>query len=61
MQFILVCDRAPKDAYCALCTAKITDSYLKELSTELFYCSVEHFYGHCQVAMLAIEHHARLT
>ncbi|HEY5066517.1 MAG TPA: hypothetical protein VIJ04_17050 [Xanthobacteraceae bacterium] len=60
MRYIIVNDRVPRsDAYCALCTEKIVESYVREPQTRLLYCDAACFRGHEKMAVLAIEHHAR--
>lgn len=60
MRFVLVNHRAPKkEAWCALCCEKIDDLYLREIDTGLIYCSHLCYRGHVEVAVLALEYHAR--
>lgn len=60
MKFVLVNDRTPRtDSYCALCCEKIGESYVREIGTRLLYCCAKHYTGHVNVAVLALEHHAR--
>lgn len=59
MRFICVSDRELKDSYCALCTEKISGPYIREIDTRLAYCHITHYNGHVNVAILALEHHAR--
>jgi hypothetical protein len=60
MKFLLVNDRQPReDAYCTLCTEKVTESYVREIGTRLMYCDHQCYGGHVKVAVLALEYHAR--
>ena len=44
LRFILVNDRTPRsDADCALCCAKITGGYVREINTKFCYCSRDCF------------------
>ena len=59
-RFILVNDRSPRsDAHCALCCAKITGSYVREISTKFCYCSRDCFLSDSKLGQLVLEHHAR--
>ena len=59
-RFILVNDRSSRsDAHCALCCAKITGSYVREISTKFCYCSRGCFLEHSKLGQLVIEHRAR--
>lgn len=59
MRFVVVNHRAPWNSFCALCCDAIVDGYVRELGTHLCYCSYKCYKGHCEVAILAIEHHTR--
>lgn len=59
MKYICVTDREVQNGYCALCTAAVKTPYLREIATRLLYCDTACYWGHCHVALLAIEHHAR--
>ena len=59
-RFILVNDRSARsDAHCALCCAKVTGSYVWEISTRFCYCSRGCFLEHSKLGQLVIEHRAR--
>ena len=54
MKFVLVNGRRPRpEAWCALCCEPIGESYLRELTTRLSYCSHECYLGHCKLAVPA--------
>jgi len=60
LRFILVNDRTPRsDADCALCCAKITGGYVREINTKFCYCSRDCFLRHSKLGQLVLEHHAR--
>jgi len=60
LRFILVNDRTPRsDAHCALCCAKITGGYVREINTKFCYCSRDCFLSHSKLGQLVLEHHAR--
>ena len=59
MRYVVVNDRIPFMGYCALCTHPVEAGYVHELSTNLYYCSYVHYKGACEMAVLAIEDHAR--
>jgi hypothetical protein len=60
VRFVLVNDREPRNStFCALCCEPICNDYVREPQTRLAYCSVEHFIGHCQVAVALLEDHSR--
>ena len=50
MKFVLVNGRTPRpESFCALCCEPIGESYLRELTTRLSYCSYECYLGHCKL------------
>jgi len=50
MKFVLVNGRTPRpQSFCALCCEAIGESYLRELSTRLFYCDHKCYAGHCKI------------
>jgi hypothetical protein len=59
MRYVVVNGRAPFHGFCALCGDPLIEGYVREFETNLLYCSIKHFRGACEVAMAAIEHHAR--
>ncbi len=64
MLYVCVSDRRLPNLHgyprrCAFCTEPIGDSYVREVSTKLPYCQVEHFWAHCMRAeTLLLEHSA---
>lgn len=53
MRYVLVNERVPKtNRYCALCTARLDDGYLREIDTRIKYCGVACYTEHCNSAML---------
>jgi hypothetical protein len=62
MKFVLVNGRGPRpETWCALCCEPIGESYLRELTTRLSYCSHECFLGHCKLAVSALTERARAS
>lgn len=59
MKFIHVTDRTLKEHYCTLCCEPVDSPYIREIGTRLIYCSHPCYRGHVEVAVLAIEYHAR--
>jgi hypothetical protein len=56
MKFVLVNGRAPREeSFCALCCEPIDESYLRELTTGLFYCSYECHLSHCKLAFSVLK------
>ena len=52
MNFVLVNGRTPRRNYvCALCGKSITNSYLRELATQLYYCDHRCYADHCKKVM----------
>ena len=49
MKFILVNGRTPRrSAGCALCGKSISNSYLRETGTQLYYCDQSCYSDHCK-------------
>jgi len=62
MKFVLVNGRRPRpETFCALCCEPIRESYLRELTTRLPYCSYECYLGHCKLAISVLEERARAS
>ena len=62
MNFVLVNGRTPRpESFCALCGEAIGETYLREPSTRLSYCSYECYLGHCKLAMSALKDRARAS
>ena len=62
MKFVLVNGRRPRpEAWCALCCEPIGESYLRELTTRLSYCSHECYLGHGKLAVSALTERARAS
>ena len=62
MKFVLVNGRSPRpEGFCALCCEPIGESYLRELTTRLSYCSYECYHGHGKVAVSALTERARAS
>jgi hypothetical protein len=59
IKFICVTDREVENAYCTICTSKVTSPYLRERVTRLLYCGTKCYWEHCNVTLLTIEHQAR--
>ena len=59
MKFILVNSRTPRtQSSCALCCESIKESYLRDIATQLAYCSYSCYVDHSKVPVLALQHHA---
>ena len=62
MKFVLVNGRRPRpETFCALCCEPIDETYLRELTTHLSYCTYECYLGHCKLAMSALKDRARAS
>ena len=62
MKFVLVNGRTPRpESFCALCCEAISESYLRELTTRLSYCSHECYLGHGKLAVSALTEQARAS
>jgi hypothetical protein len=62
MKFVLVNGRTPRlESFCALCCDPIGESYLRELTTRLSYCSYECYRGHCKLAISVLNERARAS
>jgi hypothetical protein len=60
MRYIVVNGRTPApNAFCALCTEKIGETYCREIDTRLLYCCESHYTGHVNVTVLALEYSIR--
>lgn len=52
MNFILVNGRTPcRNSVCALCGQSISNSYLREMGTQLYYCDQSCYADHCKKVM----------
>jgi hypothetical protein len=59
MKFVLVNGRTPRpESFCALCCEPIGESYLRELTTRLFYCDHKCYLGHCKLAVSVLKERA---
>jgi hypothetical protein len=62
MKFVLVNGRRPRsESSCALCCEPIGESYLRELSTRLSYCSYVCYLGHYKLAMSVLVERAKAS
>jgi hypothetical protein len=62
MKFVLVNGRRPRpESSCALCCEPIGESYLRELSTRLSYCSYACYLGHCKLAISVLTERAKAS
>jgi len=62
MKFVLVNARRPRpESSCALCCEPIGESYLRELSTRLSYCSYACYLWHCTFAMSVLVERAKAS
>jgi hypothetical protein len=62
MKFVLVNGRTPRpQSFCALCCEPVGESYLRELTTRLFYCDHECYAGNRNAAAPALQKHARAS
>lgn len=53
IRFVLVTGRVPRsEAYCALCSEKIEQAYVRELQTSRLYCDATCYVGHAKILML---------
>jgi hypothetical protein len=60
MRFVLVNGRSPRPrCFCAMCDQPIALSYLREIGTNLTYCSHDCYADHCKSAFLLLESRAR--
>jgi hypothetical protein len=61
MKFVTVNDRTPRQpSFCALCRESIGESYLREIATQLFYCSHGCYVDH-KVPVPALQNLARAS
>ena len=60
-RFIIVNDRVPFEMpHCACCTEKLSDGYLREFGTGLFYCAEPQCFNFSvNMAFAAMEEYAR--
>ena len=59
MKFVWVNGRTPRpESFCALCCEEIGETYVRELTTHLSYCSYERYLSHCKLAMSALKDRA---
>jgi hypothetical protein len=56
MRYVLVNNRFKRSAYCTHCFIAITDGYVRELSTNLFYCDAVCLSTHVAIVDDLIEH-----
>jgi hypothetical protein len=62
MKFVLVNGRRPRpETCCALCCEPIGESYLRELTTRLSYCSYECYCGHSKLSLSVLTERARAS
>jgi hypothetical protein len=62
MKFVLASGRTPRpESFCALCCEPIGATYLRELSTRLFYCDYECYGGYCKLAISILRERARAS
>ena len=62
MKFVLVNGRTPMPpSFCALCCESIEESYLRELTTRLFYCDHNCYVGHCKIGVTVLQERARVS
>jgi hypothetical protein len=62
MKFVVVNGRTPRQqTFCELCREPIGKSYLRELTTRLFYCDHRCYVDHREIASPAIQKHARAS
>jgi hypothetical protein len=61
MNFILVTGRTPcRNSFCALCGESVSNSYLREIGTHLYYCDHECYADHCD-RVTGLSAHTRAT
>jgi hypothetical protein len=61
MKFVMVNGRTPRQpSFCARCRRSIGESYLREIATQLFYCSHGCYVDH-QVPVPAFQNLARAS
>jgi hypothetical protein len=62
MQFILVNGRSPRpQSFCTLCCEPIQDGYVREIPTQLSYCSIKCYVDHRIDSARVFENHARAS
>jgi hypothetical protein len=58
MKFVLVNGRTPRtQSFCALCCESIDESYLRDIATQIAYCSHKGYVDHLKVPDL-LQYHA---
>ena len=61
MKYILVNNRFPRgEINCAWCCERITDGYLREIATRIFYHDCYCYFQHVNISVLRIENQARM-
>jgi hypothetical protein len=59
MKFVLVKGRTPRtQSLCALCRESIGEGYLRDIATQLVYCSHECYVHHCKGPVPSLRYHA---
>jgi hypothetical protein len=59
MKFVLVNSRTPRtQSACALCCEAIGESYLRDIATQLTYCSHSCYVDHCEGPILELRYRA---
>ena len=62
MKFVLVNGRTPRPkTLCVMCDQPIKAGYLREIGTDLTYCSHNCYADHCKSAFLHLEKQARAS
>jgi hypothetical protein len=62
MKFVLVNGRTPRQQpFCALCRESIGEGYLREIVTQLSYCSYSCYVDDCKVPVLVLQNLARAS
>jgi hypothetical protein len=62
MRFIMVNGRMPRtQSACVLCEKPLSTGYLREIGTQLTYCSHECYADHCDSAIRLLEKRARAS
>lgn len=59
MKFVLVKGRTPRtQSFCVLCCESIGERYLRDIATQLVYCSHECYVHHSKGRAPALQYHA---
>jgi hypothetical protein len=62
MRFVLVNGRTPRtQSFCVLCNQAIGAGYLREIGTQLTYCSQDCYADHCECAVVLLERQSRAS